>query len=223
MSSDKMVLNSLNILDTIQDFLRSSDCISISDRNVTTTTDNFSGDNSEVNFTLTNLPKNIRTVTVDAVTLYNFNDFTTDYETGIITFNTAPASGTNNISISYDYGGSGDKIYSDFPRDDLHIQNYPRVGFDIISINSEDYDLQHTLTLNSIIVSVIAYGKTKTQTQQILDTIRSQIFNNRKNIGNFRLVATNGFGPLLITEKGQDQIFQRNIDLIIPLQTEGDN
>jgi hypothetical protein len=217
-----MVLNTLEILDTLQDFIRSSDCITTTSRQVTTTTEQFSGDNIETQFTLLNVPHNIRSCTIDAQTLYNYKDFTTDYSTGVITFNTAPASGTNNIEISYDYGSSGDKIYSDYPRNDLNIDSYPRVGFDIISNASEDWDIQHTIINNSLIIQIVAYGRSKSETQLILDTLRESIFNNRKNIGNFRLVTFNGLGPMLITDRGENQIFQRNLDIILPLETEGD-
>jgi len=215
-----MVLNTLEILDTIQDFLRSSDCISTTLRGVTTTSQQFSGDDVETEFTLTNSPKNIRSITVGGTSLYIFKDFTINYDTKVITFNSAPATGVNNIVVSYDYGSSGDKIYSDYPRDDLSIDSYPRVGFDIISNTSEDWDIQHSIILNSIIISIVAYGRTKTETQTVLDTIRSSIFSNRKNIGNFRLVTFNGLGPLLIAEKGEEQIFQRNLDIILPLEVE---
>ena len=75
-------------------FLRNSDIFSTSDRGVSTTTDEFSGDDNETEFTLTNTNcKNIRSITVDDVAQSLGTDYTVDYSTAVVTFTTAPADG----------------------------------------------------------------------------------------------------------------------------------
>ena len=91
-------------------FLRNQDILSTSTRGVTTSTELHSGDNSTVTFNFTNQGvKNVRSVTVGGVGQTNYVDYDIDYFTGTITFTTAPISGTDNISISLDYGS--DKIF----------------------------------------------------------------------------------------------------------------
>ena len=72
----------------------------------------FDGDNTSVNYTLTDdkLAKIVPTVTVNGTklpfddTLTLANSFKVNYETGVITFETAPATGVNNVEIiAYKY------------------------------------------------------------------------------------------------------------------------
>jgi len=50
---------------------------------------------------------------------------------GKITFTNIPAAGTNNISVKYGYTNTGKSnyCYPDYPRVDLGINQYPRLGF----------------------------------------------------------------------------------------------
>jgi predicted secreted protein len=65
----------------------------------------FSGDDSTVEFTHANeyvIPYS-ETVEVDSTEQTRNKDYTINYITGKITFESAPASGTDNISVDYDY------------------------------------------------------------------------------------------------------------------------
>jgi len=67
----------------------------------TNTTDTFSGDGTTTTFQLTNeyIFVDSETVTVDNEDI----GYTLNYITGELVFDTAPASGTNNITVNYDY------------------------------------------------------------------------------------------------------------------------
>lgn len=75
------------------------------------TNETFSGDGSTTTFTLSNTPvvPESETVEVDGSQQTRGTDYTIDYETGVITFTTAPSSGTDNISVTYDYFDSVDE------------------------------------------------------------------------------------------------------------------
>ncbi len=66
-----------------------------------TATETFSGDDSETTFTLANTPVSVTSVTVDGSARSAVTDYTVSGST--ITFETAPATGTNNISVTYTY------------------------------------------------------------------------------------------------------------------------
>lgn len=98
-----------------------------------TATELFSGDGSTTTFTLANKGgRYITNVTVDGAAQNLIEHYTQDlkfdtqYPT--ITFRTAPASGTNNISVTYGYGATW--IYPDFPRSDA---TSPRIGITPVS------------------------------------------------------------------------------------------
>lgn len=69
----------------------------------TAQTNTFNGDASTTAFTLSPKPvlPESETVTVGGVSQTRGTDYTIDNRTGVITFSTAPATGTNNISVSY--------------------------------------------------------------------------------------------------------------------------
>lgn len=68
----------------------------------TITGETFSGDGTTTSFTLTNeyIKPGSETVTVDGAEVHNYK---INYITGEITFEIAPASGTDNISVDYNY------------------------------------------------------------------------------------------------------------------------
>jgi len=93
----------------------------------TNTVETFDGDASTVAFTVGSKPLCcINSITVDAVALVEYSDFTIDYRNHKITFTTAPASGTDNISVDYDYGKNW--IYPDAARTELTEASYPRIS-----------------------------------------------------------------------------------------------
>ena len=66
------------------------------------TPETFDGDASETEFTLTQLPAQpLDEVTIDSVPVTEGEDFVVDYGNGIVIFNSPPATGVDNISITY--------------------------------------------------------------------------------------------------------------------------
>ena len=61
-------------------------------------TDSFSGDGTTTTFTLTATAKEIESVSVGGVAT---TDYTFDASTNAVTFTTAPATGTDNVSVTY--------------------------------------------------------------------------------------------------------------------------
>jgi len=72
---------------------------------VGTKQDTFNGDDSTTEFTLTygDIVHGSVVIEVDETELTEDTDYTVDYSAGKITFQTAPASGTDNIVVDYSY------------------------------------------------------------------------------------------------------------------------
>jgi len=211
-----------NIKKEILNELRNADLISVSDRDVTRVVETHDGDNSSVNFILSNTGvKNIKTVTIGGVpqvfgTDYNFSEAAS---VTTVVFTSAPASGTDNISITYDYG-TGDKIYPDFPLAEVNISNYPRIGFDIINSNSTEMAIAGEATVTAVTISIVAYGTGTTNTEEMVNGIRSLFINKKTSLYYINFIRPLFEGPMISVEGAKNKVFQRNLDFELPFEYE---
>jgi len=197
-------------------FLRNQDIFTTTQRDVTTATETgtFAADDEFI-INRTNV-KNIRSVTVDGNVLSYGIDYNVDIDyldTTIkcrITFTTDQ---TGDYTIVYDYGS--DKIFPDFPRDDLTLSSFPRIGADVISTTSELLDMDGTL-VTAVSITTIVYTERLKDLANYITDISTSLQANKRNfyyIGKF--VYKISVGPILkIPEEiSLDKIFQQNIDI----------
>jgi len=208
-----MTIDIFEIKKEIVNFLRNQDIFTVSDRGVTTTTQEFNGDNAETEFDLTNTNvKNVRSVTIGGVTQTYGTDYTIDFEgsnPGRITFTTAPAAGTNNVDIEYDYG-AGDKIYSDYPRPDLSISSFPRIGFDIMSSVTASAGVGGSEDISNILVEVVIYDPDLKNIEDYGQAVRDAFRSNKKEFYNFKFIAPRSISPLIVSPNKKNEVMQRN-------------
>lgn len=206
------VINLNNMKNEFLVFLRNLDILSTSIRGVTRVTENFSGTGAQYSFVLTNSGvKNVKTVTVATVNQTFGYDYTVNYDTKTVTFITAPPIGTNNISITYDYG-SGDKIYPDFPRPDLTLNSFPRIGFDIISMDTKDIGFGNAMA-SDIDLQVNLYSISRKDLDTYSTTLRTGLINNRNNFFYMNHLIPIGMGKDLPNIGNEDRILQRIINI----------
>ena len=207
-------LDITNIKDEILVWLRNSDIFSIGTRGVTTVTEEFNGDNVEVNFTLAQAgAKNVRTVTVGGVAVAFGSGYTVAYGTStVVTFATAPAGGTDNVDITYDYGTTGDNIYPDFPRDDITISSFPRIGFDIMFITTEDAGFGNN-SVSDIDIDIITYDDKISDVEDYIDAIRSQLITDRDGFYYLKRMIPVGTGPVIKSAMKGNKVFQKNLSI----------
>jgi len=216
-----MSISNRDIKRELTNRLRNADLISISDRGVTTVTEEFNGNNSDVEFILTNAGvKNIRSITVDSVS----QDYGTDWDftensSGIttVTFTSAPTTGTNNVDIQYDYSSSGDRIYPDYAKATISINKFPRIGFDIISSTTTDLVLSGKLEQTNMVISFVAYGVGTKETEELYDSIRSFLLSIDQDLFYLNYLTPTGEGPMLSFGGTNDKVFQKNVDFRAPL------
>lgn len=219
-------LNLSTVKRELLNVLRNLDVISKTTRNVTTTTDTFSGNGVQTAFDLTESGvKNIREVLVDSVPLDFLQwDYTEAIVGGVaittIEFASAPASGTNNIDITYDYSSEGDRIYPDFPKSVVSNSKFPRIGFDVISTTSQELALGGTALQSGLLISINCYGVGTKSVDDIMFTIRQYFINNKNSLKTINFITPESVGALLITEGTNGKIVQRNLDLIAPFEFE---
>lgn len=159
-------------------------------------------------YTIPEIVKNIREIRLNNDLLTYGKHYTYKVKNyAQITFKTAI---TGDLKITYDVGQ--DKIWGDFPRDDLSISNYPRVAVDIISNPTNPYGIGGKDDLSEILFSIVAYAEKQEDVEDILSKVRKAIMNNKKNFSFSPFVTISGSGRLINSE--YSQIVFKNIDFI---------
>lgn len=205
-----MTLNLTNIKDEIVVFLRNQDILTTTQRGVTTAnaTGTLSG-TKVITISRTNV-KNIRTITVAAVSKVLGTDWTADYNHAngcVITFG---ANQTGDYVVSHDYGS--DKIYPDFPRDDLTIDSYPRIAVDIMTVNTDAFGIGGSQFISDIIFTVVVYANDVDDINGYIQTIKDAMRGNAKLFYYVNFIKPTITGPLINSPDRSNEIMQRNTD-----------
>lgn len=211
-------INTFAIKQELINFVRNQDIISTSERGVTTATETFNGDNTTVDFDLSNTNlKNVREVIVDSVTLNYGSDYSVDFDgsnPGRITFTTAPSSGTNNISVEYDYGNT-DRIFPDYPRPDLTLSSYPRIAVDIAAIDTDNFGIGGTDAISDLNVECIVFDVNIQPLENKTSGLRNAFRSNAKNFYNFQFIYPTNVGPTIKPADRSDEILNKNLTFTI--------
>jgi len=211
------VTNLLNLNQIKQElvvFLRNSDCISTSDRGVTTSTNESigTGDTVEVDFALAESnAKNVRNVKLDGSAQTFGTDYTVDYSTYTVTFTTAPGSAVA-VTATYDYG-SGDSIYPDFPRTDLGITSYPRMAVAVTSVATSEMGIGGAANINDILLSVYVYANGMAAVDDYIKDARSAFLQAKKDFYYLKFVTPVTQSPLINEPARGDKIYTRSLDI----------
>ena len=203
-----MTLNLTNIKTEIVNFLRNSDIFSVGTRGVTTRTDTGTFD-SDSTYTLANAPttvKNVRSVTRGSLLVYG-EDYTVNFSTGVISFTSAQ---TGAYTIIYDNGS--DKIYPDFPRDDLTISSYPRMAIDIQSVDTDALGIGGDTFISNINFTVVVYANTVGGIDGYIQAIKDAMRGNAKLFYYVNFVKPTITGPVINSPDMRNEIMQRNTD-----------
>ena len=198
-------------------FLRNSDIFTTTQRGVTTATDTgtFASDSSHI-ISVTN-GKNVRSITVAGSLL----TYGTDYDVNIdydnsgtialrITFNSAQ---TGDYSIPYDYGT--DKIFPDFPRGEISISSFPRIGVGIVNVPTDPAGFGG-VNVSKIGLTTVVYDKKVDDVNGYINDIRTAVFNAKSDFYYCgKLVQIISMGPVITSpfEQGKNKIVQQNIDV----------
>lgn len=205
------MLNITNIKDELVVFLRNQNILTITQRGVTTAnaTGTLSG-TKVITIARTNV-KNIRSITVAAVSKVLGTDWTANYKHAsgcVITF---VANQTGDYIVSHDYGT--DKIYSDFPRDDLGIDSYPRIAMDIISMDTDAFGIGGSQFISNINFTIVIYADDVDEIDGYLQAIKTAIEGSANSFYYFGFIKPTFTGPCISSPGKSDEIMQRNIDL----------
>lgn len=224
-------LNLMNLRDELCDFLRRSDVLSTTIRGVTRTTSSYSvGVGGEATHTFTaNIPvRDFKLLTVDSVNMYFLRDYTMNWNTGVLTWNT-PLTVGQAVAYQIDWG-AGDKIYPDLPRDDLTLTSYPRVGIELTSISTAPLGLGGTTHISDILITIFVWVPVNRDSgvnssfggiedlEATMTLIRDAIRTNAKNFYSFSWITPSGTAPLFKGMNGK--VLQHSADYQIKWRIE---
>ena len=200
-------------------FLRNQNIFTITQRGVTTAsaTGTLSG-TSTITIARTNV-KNIRSVTVGAVSKYLGTDYTVDYKHAsgcVITFG---SNQTGDYSVSHDYGT--DKIYPDFPRDDLSIDSFPRIAMDLMNVSTDAFGIGGDKFISNVAFTIIIYDDNSDDLDAYIQAIKTAYMANAKNFYYLSFVKPTLMGPTINSPDKKDEIMQKNIDLLGMFNVDG--
>lgn len=194
-------------------FLRNNDVFSITERGVTTTTqEDTLADSNTITIDKSTV-KNIRSITVGAVAKYVGTDYTVDYKhsTGcVVTFG---SNQTGAYVVTYDYGG--DKIYPDFPRNDLTINSYPRIAVDVINAPIEPFGIGGDTFISNVAITIVVFANNSDNLDSYVQTIKDLYVTNAKNFYYSNFVKPTFIGPTVNSPDKKDEIMQKNIDIMV--------
>ena len=223
-------LNLKNLREEICNTLRSGDILSVAIRGVTTTTDNFTATAGQTTLSLTHTGvKNIRSLTVNTVAKMLFKDFTVAWATGVVTMLSALTL-SDVVVVNYDYSSTADRIYPDYPRDDLSLSSYPRVAIELTSMTTEPFGLGGMVHISDILLTVYAivpadkdlavasgYGGLKNLTT-LCYNIRDNLRTNAKSLYICPYITPSTIGP--IVPGTSDKLMQSSQDFRVRFRTE---
>jgi len=178
-------LSRVNLKREFLNFLRNSDIISVTQRGVATKTDSFTATGGAQTFTLsvTNC-KNVRWVKQNGTELVFGTDYTFGYSSSSTTLGnilTVIVSKVlilgDAITISLDYG-TGDAIYPDYPKPEITLSQFPRIGFDIYGFTSEAGGFGN-VNISSFRFMIDIFAEKQLDAETYLDTLREKIITNQ--------------------------------------------
>jgi hypothetical protein len=201
----------VNVKKEFLNFLRNADILSTTERGVTTTTDSFTASGGEEEFTLTNsIVRNVRSITVNGTAISFGKDYTLNYTNNNITSITIyTLSASDSIVVTYDYKAtSGSSIYPDYPRQDLKLSSYPRVGFDIIDYDKETGAMGNVNISNiAILVKILSSGTLTND--EYLDNLNQAVIDNQTNFYYLSYIKPIRIEPNIpVSERANNKIFQ---------------
>lgn len=205
-------MNIQNIKNEQAVFLRNQDIFTTTQRGVTTAnaTGTLSG-TKIITIARTNV-KNIRSITVAAVTKTLGTDYTADYNHAngcVITFG---ENQTGDYIVSHDYGS--DKIHPDFPRDDLTIDSYPRIAIDILNVSIDNLGIGGSQFISNVAFTIVVYDDNSDDLDGYIQTIKDLYVTEAKNFYYLKFIKPTLIGPTINSPDKKDEIMSKNIDLL---------
>ena len=184
-----------------------------------TATETFNGDGVTKSFVLAQTITSAL-VTISSVVMKYGSEYVINSSGTTITFETAPSTGTNNISVAYKYGITW--VYPDFNKNNITLADFPRISCGVISSSTQPNATSGDSYKTSMIVSITIAGKTRQQINTLINLVRTRLLDNNKSFGLFNMIEPSNESAIADSAL-HNRIMQRSIDFFIPYKSEVKN
>jgi len=210
-------MNIKNIKQELTNFLRNQDILTITQRGVTTQSDTGTFTAADTHTLATNptTTKNIRSVIVATTTLTYGEEYTVNFDTGVISF---VLSQTGAYTISYDTGT--DSIFPDYPRDDLTINSYPRIAIDLLNAPGDAFGIGGDRFISDVAFTIVVYGDNSDDLDGYVDSIKDAFITDAKNFFYLNFTKRTLIGPTINSQDRSNEIMQKNVDYLAQFDVE---
>lgn len=205
----------VSLLNELLFLIRNSDIFTVTERNVTTRTDTATLTGATTYLINRTDVKNIRTLTVGGNTKLIGRDFNidTDYlDSGVkkcqISF---ISSQTGALSVTYDYGT--DKIFTDYPRNELSLSSYPRIAIMNTSETVNPFGLGGQSFIEDTIISVYMFADNSDYLNSHMETLKGIIETNAKSLYNSPWMYPIGKNANAKEDLRNQEILVNNLDV----------
>jgi hypothetical protein len=190
---------------------------------ITETTTTFDGDDSTTKFTLSATALSyVASVSVEGVVQEYITDYSIHFrgsDKGKIEFVTAPTTGTDNISVTWGEINTGKSnfIWPDFPRIDLGLHSYPRIGFrlsdrnEVAGLGGSDLPLKHDIMVQIKIVDDDTYS-----IDNLLNKVRLFLLQNAKSFYYFNFIAPESWSEYEVYDDNISRGRAKMLQFVIP-------
>lgn len=211
-----MTLNIQSIKQEQVVFLRNQNIFTISQRGVTTGSDTGTFASDSTHLINVSNGKNVRSITVGGSPLALGTDYTVNYifdDSGTIKIKfTFTSAQTGDYVISYDYGT--DKIFPDFPRDDLTIDSFPRIAMDLLNVSIDTLGIGGDNFISNCAFTVVVYDDNSDDIDGYIQAIKTAYVGAPKDFYYLKFIKPTLIGPTINSPDKRDEIMQKNIDLL---------
>lgn len=222
------VIDDWNILNELITLVRNWDIFTVSQRGVTTTSDNGTWTAATSHLINRTNVRNIRSITVDASSLTYGLDYQVDYtfdDSGTCKCKlTLTSAQTGDYVVQYDYGT--DKIFTEAPKGQLKITSFPRIVVDLLQSPSRPAGLGNVNESDKYIRTRI-YGTNRKSVEGYNTAIRTKMIESQSGVfyymkGPVRPVGT---GPWIPAPENfaKQEVFMKVQDYISVFNYEKNN
>jgi hypothetical protein len=114
--------------------------------------------------------------------------------------------------IQFDYGTS-DKIYMDYPRPDITLGSYPRIGFDIYGLTSSIAGFGN-VNSTQFMFNINIYAKSKIDVETYCDSLREAIIDAQTNLYYVSYIRPSNVSQVQpIPIRGKNKVYMINIEV----------
>lgn len=122
--------------------------------------------------------------------------------------------GTGSTVVVYYWSGT-EWIYPDMPRNDLGMNSYPRIAFDVISLRREPFGIGGTSFKSDYMVQMNVYADKNSTIDDLIHKAGSVFMKGAKNFQNWQFIYPSNISPTMKAQSKNEKISFKAQDFVV--------